>query len=214
MDLFAKLGSEWSELIMVVVNSSSLVDERDLLARIAGRDELAFKRVYDLYSNGIYKYALHLLGAEEVAEDCVQETFLKFWNMGEGLLSIQSLESYLVTICRNRYLDVLRKMKLTVSSEADVRSRWVEGHNDIEERIILDDTRKVLERGIGLLPAQQRLVYQLCHLEGLKYEEAAERLNISTNAVKLYMKLSLRFLRDYLSKHTDVAVMLVILKLF
>lgn len=193
---------------------SSLVNDNELLYRMAGRDEDAFRIVYDRYSERIYKYALHLLKSEELAEDNVQETFFKLWKLGNELATVRNLESYLVTISRNRSLDTLRKMKLTAGAERSVQKNWVEGHNDTEEFIILDDTRKVLQQAIDLLPPQQKIVYQLCHNEGLKYDEAAKKLDISANTVKLYMKLSLRFLRSYLSKHTDLKILLVIFMLF
>ncbi|RBQ07903.1 RNA polymerase sigma factor [Pedobacter miscanthi] len=192
----------------------SLVNETDLLGKLAASDQHAFRRIYDAYSNSIYKYALHLLKSEELAEENVQETFLKLWNVRSEVMNVQNLESYIVRISRNGALDVFRKSKLILSSETEIRARWVEAHNETEEKIVLDDTRRVLQQGIEELPVQQKLVYELCHQKGLKYEEVALKLGISINTVKLYMKLSLRFLRDYLSKHTDVASILIIFRLF
>ncbi len=188
--------------------------ETEWLFNLAVGDQHAFRRIYDTYSNNIYKYSLHLLKSEELAHENVQETFLKLWNMRREASTVLNLESYLVTISRNAALDVLRKSRLTLRSEAIVKEKWVEGHNETNEKITLQDTRRILQEAIDQLPPQQKLVYQLCHQEGLKYNEAAAQLNISPNTVKLYMKLSLRFLRDYLARHTDLAIILMIFKLF
>ncbi|MNY40859.1 Sigma-70, region 4 [compost metagenome] len=54
-------------------------------------------------------------------------------------------------------------------------------------------------------------MYHLCHQEGLKYEEVAERLNISKLTVKTHMQHALRFLRNYVSTHTDIAVLVILM---
>ncbi|MET4544666.1 RNA polymerase sigma-70 factor (family 1) [Pedobacter africanus] len=188
--------------------------EAEWLLKMAADDQRAFRSIYDTYNTNIYKYALHLLKSEELAHENVQETFLKFWNMRKEAVGVLNLESYLVTISRNAALDVLRKSRLTLRSETTIRENWVEGHNETDEKITLEDTRRILQEGIDQLPPQQKLVYELCHRQGLKYNEAAAQLNISPNTVKLYMKLSLRFLRGYLARHTDLAAIFIIFKLF
>jgi RNA polymerase sigma-70 factor (ECF subfamily) len=117
-------------------------------------------------------------------------------------------------VARNLAIDLLRRKELAYKAEKDLGAGWNESHNDTEEQVLLNDTRKVLEAAIELLPEQQRLVYKLCHQEGLKYHEVAKKLNLSTHTVQSYMKLALRFLRNYISSHTDVAVILIIFKLF
>jgi len=85
--------------------------------------------------------------------------------------------------------------------------------NVTEEAILLDETRRILDEGIAKLPPQQQRVYQLCHQCGLKYEEAAEQLNLSPQTVHRHMKLALRFLRKYLQNHADLAVIFAIFQL-
>ncbi|MNX54794.1 RNA polymerase sigma factor [compost metagenome] len=86
-----------------------------------------------------------------------------------------------------------------------------EDHNETEEYIIFKDSEKILNQAIEQLPAQQKLVYSLCHQEGLKYDEVAQKLNISKLTVKTHMQHALRFLRNYVSTHTDIATLVILM---
>lgn len=189
-------------------------DEQMLLSKIAKGDQHAFRIIYDRFAKKIYVFAFRILNSDLLAEEVMQETMLKIWQMGEELQTVVYLESYLKTISRNKSFNVLRRIKLEVKAGQERGKTWEEAHNETEEQILLSDTRKVFQDGLNLLPEHQKLVYELCHLEGLKYEEAAKRLNLSPLTVQTYMKHALRNLRNYVSKHTDVAVLLIIFKIF
>jgi len=181
---------------------------------VAGGDQRAFRVLYDFYYDKIYAFALYLLKSDLLAEEVVQETFLKLWKKGDDLNQIMNVESFLIAVTRNRSLDILRRSKLEIKTNQKRAIVWSEGHNDTEESIILNDTRRILQSAIDLLPPQQKLVYQLCQQEGLKYEEAADKLSLSTLTVQSYMKLALRNVRRYMVKHADLAAVIIVLKYF
>ncbi|MNY54491.1 ECF RNA polymerase sigma factor SigE [compost metagenome] len=79
---------------------------------------------------------------------------------------------------------------------------------------MLAETRKMLNAGIDQLPPQQKAVYLLCKEEGMKYEDVARQLNLSVETVRSHMKHALRFLRNFMSEHTDIATLAVMLKIF
>ncbi|TKC04389.1 RNA polymerase sigma-70 factor [Pedobacter frigoris] len=188
--------------------------ENNLLERIAQRDESAFRVIYEKYYPRVYTYALRYLKSETDAEEVVHEVFLKLWLRDSSALPIKSLNPYLQTLTRNRSFDMLRRKVLENRRDLSSAVTWHEDHNETEELIILNDTKKVLEKGIELLPAQQKQVYLLCREEGLKYEQVAEKLHLSPATVHTHMKLALKFLRVYVQQHTDIAALLIIYKLF
>lgn len=189
-------------------------DEKELLSRIAIRDEIAFRTIYDRYQKRIYTFAIKLIKSNELAEEIVQETFLKLWLMGDPLNNITNLEGYLVMIARNKVIDQIRINEQQIRLKARPELRPAEEHNETEEGILLRDARSLIDETLKSLPRQQRQVYQLCHLEGLKYEEAAEKLHISPLTVKSHMQQALRALRQHLGPHTDLAVILLLFKIF
>lgn len=191
-----------------------LYSEQELLAKVAKRDEYAFGLLYNQYNKKVYGFALQLLNSEILAEEVMQVTMLKLWQMEEGLTAIQNLDAYLRVTSRNISYNMLRRLKLEQNASETLGREWLEEHNETEEQIFLKDTKKILQEAIDALPPQQKLVYKLCHEEGMKYEEVAKKLNLSPLSVQTYMKLALRFLRTYIGKRTDVAALLIIFKLF
>lgn len=184
-----------------------------LLPLISGGSSDAFRIVYERHQPKVYSRALFLLRSEALAEDVVQEVMLKLW-LGAGRLnSDTNLTAYLRTLTSNQSFQVLRRQVLETRTSLERGEDWTEAHNETEEQILLDDARKVLWAGIALLPPQQRRVYELCHQQGLKYEEAARVLGLSKETVKSYMKLALAFLRRYVSAHTPMAVVLILFRL-
>jgi len=192
----------------------SLLNESELLAKVAEGDQRAFTVLYEKYNPKIFTFAFRILQSEALAEEVVQETLLKLWQIGPQAIRISHLDAYLRTTARNRSIDLLRRQQLALKAEKELSYEWDESHNETEERIILNETKKILQEAVALLPEQHKLVYQLCHQEGLKYEQAAEKLNLSALTVQTYMKLSLRFLRKYVRTHIDIAAVLIVLKLF
>jgi RNA polymerase sigma-70 factor (family 1) len=190
-----------------------LPDEIEVKAKIARGDQFAFTLFYNAYYPVIYGFARHLLRSDELAVDVVQESMLHVWQLGLKLDAVNNLESYLKTFARRRAVDMLRRRAVAQKAERLLGGKWKEAHNDTEEGILLGEGRKILQDGISKLPQQQRLVYELCQQEGLKYEEAAQRLGISTGTVKTHLKLAMRFLREHIKNNTDVAALLVIFKL-
>lgn len=194
--------------------AKSLLDERELLKKTAERDQRAFKILYDKFSPKVYAHAFRLLHTEQLAEEMVQEVFFKIWRMDSGLLEINNLDAYLKTTTRNRCLNVIRRLVSDGKADKALTENYIEAHNETEEAIILNDTRNIINQALDLLPPQQKEVYRLCHQEGLKYEEVATKLNISINTVQTHMSRALKFLRNHLKNNSDIAAVLIIMKLF
>jgi RNA polymerase sigma-70 factor (family 1) len=196
------------------MTDQALLDEKLLLARIAEGDESAFRIIYNKYSKRVFLFSMSVLNSEQHAEEVVQEAMLKIWLMASDLKKINNFEAYLRTLTRNRSLNVLSRLQLELKTSKDLGEEWEDIDNGTEEGILLNDTRKVLQAGLNALPPQQKLIYHLSRHEGLKYDEIAQQLSLSPSTVQTHMKLALKFLRNYVKQHTDITVLLIILKLF
>ena len=189
------------------------LDDLLLLKRVSLKDELAFAELYNRYRKKVYTYSLKILKYPDRAEDIVHEVFLTLWQH-DDLSSILNIDAYLRIVTRNQTLKLLRRQQLELKSNKTMFVSWQEVHNETEQEILLHDTYAQLLQGVAQLPPQQKKVYQLCRDEGLKYEEVAEQLSISRLTVKTHMQHALRFLRTYLTQHTDVVGLLLLLKFF
>jgi len=195
------------------IHTKQVVDEYKLLRQVAQGNQHAFKLLYELHKKKVFNNAFYILKSEVLAEEILQEVMLKLWQNAGSLRPDSNISAYLLTLAQNQSFQILRRKVLEARTELAMGKAWTEKHNETEEEILLADTRKILTEGIALLPAQQKMVYELCHIQGLKYEQAAQHMNLSVETVRSYMKLALRFLRAYLKTHTDIVALLVIFRL-
>ncbi|WP_316814766.1 RNA polymerase sigma-70 factor [Pedobacter nyackensis] len=188
--------------------------DAELLQKIAAGDEHAFSLFYYKYNKTVFLFAYRILDDESHAEELMQEVMLKIWMLGDELYNINNLESYLRVMCRNRCYNKLRQLRREAGKNKKATAGWKDESNETEETILLNEAKGLYEKAIAKLPAQQREVYNLCQIQGLKYEEAAKQLNISVLTVQSYMKIALRSVRNTMRNHGGIAAILITLKLF
>lgn len=183
------------------MRGKSLLNEIVLLARIARGDERAFREVFDHYQQYIFTFAQKITRSNSDAEEIVQDIFLKVWFSRDQLLTIENFGAYLNRLVRNQAFNLLRHE--AVVSKVKTEMGLTISDNDLGTQQTLDykETKELLDNVLSRLPEQQRRVYALCHLEGLKYDEVAAQLNISPDTVHYHMKLALATIRKHFKRH-------------
>lgn len=188
--------------------------EADLLQKTAEGDHEAFRVLYNRYAPKVHAFALYILHDHAIAEEVMQEVMLKIWRLGNRLAAIDHLEAYLKTTSRNYCYNLLRRNVLERKIQSELAIDWDEGSDETEELVLLNEARHSLQEAVDQLPEYLKRVFQLCHLEGLKYEEAAQQLQLSSHSVRTYMKHALRDIRRHLRERADLAILIVIFNLF
>jgi len=183
--------------------------QKQALRQIMRGDEQAFKQLFDQYQRRVFVYALKISRSPELAEEVLYLVFLKIWQHPK-LEDIENLEAYIRVLTRNQTLKSLRKLQLDRKTNQIFAVQNEHFRNDTEEAILLKEANRILLEVIDKLPPQQKMVYQLCKEEGLKYEQAAARMDISKLTVKTHMQHALRFIRQHLAKYTEIAIVLLI----
>ena len=190
-----------------------LVNETEILAQIAGGDRHAFTILFKHYQRFVFSFSKKITRSEESAGEVVQDIFLKIWLSRETLHQVKNFGAYLNRLVRNHSLNVVRQQL----QEARHAGQFTRSFSEADESTILqldfNETNDILNQAIAELSPQQRMVYQLCHQQGLKYDEAAAQMNISSQTVNAYMKDALKKIRNHFKKHA-VAYPLLILILF
>lgn len=174
-------------------------DIRSLLELLSQGDEQAFRRIFDAYSSKVYGFALKLTRAQSMAEEIVQDVFMKVWINREAMATVDYFSSYLYTITRNHTFNLMKRVALEAHAKSALGKELSEAHRETEEAFIEKESRQILNQAIDRLPPQQRMVYSLCYQQGLKYEEVAQRLNISRLTVKTHMQQALRNIKLHFS---------------
>ncbi len=173
------------------------IDWSECVKNIQKADTNAFRLLYDGFYYDLYRFAQNTVKSKVIAEDIVQDTFIKVWDRRAQLNPDKSIQSYLFTICRNLCLDTLQKAGNTESLRAEIIENYEAQINDDDPTI---KNEALLSQAIGSLPAQRRLVFEKAKLESLSYEQIAAELGISKGTVSDHLVKAMRSVRAYLKK--------------
>ncbi|WP_342087960.1 RNA polymerase sigma factor [Dyadobacter sp. OTU695] len=171
------------------------LDETVLLQDIALGDSKAFDEVYRHYHGEISRYVLKFVKSTEQTEDLCQEIFLKVWERRETLPNLQSFRAYLFTVSKNRVLDFLRRAATERSVREEIIRASLQHANDVEESLQSEEYRHYMQKVLLELSPRDREVFRLCREMEHSYEEAAEVLGISRNAIKKHMVKAIKFIK-------------------
>ena len=105
---------------------------KDLLLKVSGGSQAAFRQLYDRYRNKIFSISWKIIGAPSAAEDVVQDVFIKLWLKKESLPEIENFEAYLNMMVKNYIFNYLRKVaneksflqKLKIKSVQQTTMAW------------------------------------------------------------------------------------------
>ncbi|MCI9845463.1 RNA polymerase sigma factor [Flavobacterium pectinovorum] len=178
-------------------------NESKLLHELSQGSESAFTSLYNQYKNGVYATALKITKSKILAEEVVQDVFLKIWQNHENLADIANFENYLFIISRNHIFDTLKKMARDANLLSDVSYKNTSS-SDTDSAIKDDQYNVILNQIVEQLPPQQQKVYKMAKLEGLSHQKIGEDLGISTDTVKKHMAQALKFVRHRIAPYMNM----------
>jgi RNA polymerase sigma-70 factor (ECF subfamily) len=176
-----------------------VASEHELLQRAHQFDRQALGEIYDVYSPGLYRYAMRWLGDKDLSEECVAETFSRFLRaLHSGGGPSDHLQAYLYRVAHNWMTDRWRRQPLPpVPLEEDLcADAEAEPSQAVAQRMEQERARAALAR----LTPGQRQVIMLKFLEGWENEEIARSLGKPVGAVKALQHRALESLRRILIK--------------
>lgn len=175
-------------------------EEKRVLDLLAQGNEFAFTLLFDHYRARIYGVALKFLKARELAEEVVQEVFLKVWTKRQQLTGIVNFEAYLFTIARNLIFDFIKDIARDTVGKKQLE-KTLQHTVDTERPLLEEQYEKLLHEAVSQLPPQQKQIFRLAKEEGLSHQAIAEQLQISRLTVKTHMAKALHKIRQNLQHH-------------
>lgn len=176
---------------------SDVYNEKELLTLVSKGDEAAFAIIFRRHHRKIYQVARMLTGSEPMAEELVQEVFLKVWAKRESLSGIDNLEAWLFIVARNDALKALKRSVRLHEIHCEIKEEATVT-NETEELIQFRNFRELLNEAVDRLPPRQQTAWRLSKDAGLNREEIAERMQIRPDTVKEHMAMALKNIRAYL----------------
>ncbi|WP_018625835.1 RNA polymerase sigma factor [Niabella aurantiaca] len=178
-------------------------EEIEIIEGLRNGDTSAYTRIYDLYHERLYAFAIRFVKLPELAEDVLQEVFLTLWRVKDRVDSTRSLQAYLYKISRNCIFKTLKKNARQREITERIKVMTVPLTFSNEEQLRWKEYEALLSDAINCLPVQRRKVFCLCRDEGKTYDGVALELGISKNTVKEHMVLATRSIKSYMSRYID-----------
>jgi RNA polymerase sigma-70 factor (family 1) len=190
------------------------INEKELLIQLREGSSEALDYFYHQYSLQIYRKLLKMVRVIVIAEELTQDVFVRIWDKRHCIDPEQSFKSYLYMIAQNLVYDMYRKIAREERLQGVIRSEKSECYMHVEEDMVLKETSQILKKAINSLPAQQKLVFTLCKLEGKSYEDASAALGISPSTINGHIVKATRSLKGYLFQKKNADFILAIPFLF
>lgn len=195
------------------MDTKPIIDEKESLQKLRDGDKTAFEFIYTKYYGSLYLHAYHKLRDREIAKDIVHDMFAGIWQRKETLEITSSLANYLYTSIRNRVIDHISKEK-SKANYMESLSGFPERGAEATDHLLREKMLKAqIENAVNNLSPRLKEVFELSRKQHLSHKEISEKLNLSEQSVRSYIKDALRILRMKLSTLIWISV-LVYFKLF
>ena len=162
--------------------------------RIAKHDEMAFTQLYLRFGKRLIHFSMSLVRSKELAEELVEDVFVKLWANRFHINEIENLTVYLYVAVKNRSLNVLsQKARELITAPFDyLDTPPDEFAADPYDLMITSEMMASMHLAIEELPPRCKMIFKLIREDGLKYKEVADILNISVNTIDAQMAIAVK----------------------
>lgn len=150
------------------------------------------------FKDKLFRLAKRLLVSTEEAEDATQEILVKLWSKNENLDSYNSVEAVAMTMTKNYCLDQLKSKR--AGNLKITHNNFTDREPGLDKKVEDNDSLNWVEKIIGQLPEQQRLIIQLRDIEQYEFSEIAKITEMNETAVRVALSRARKTIREYMLK--------------
>ena len=194
-----------------LLNDPHNYEESNLISLLSKDSEYAFQLMYDRYRNRIYQTAIRYLKSPILAQETVQDVFLKLWLERKNLNAGISIEAWLYTVAKNNLLNKLKRIASEWKALHQLQINSPKSENTTGDKVEDAQYQLLLQKAILELPPQQQMVFKLARENYLTYSEIGNEMGISPLTVKTHMARALNHIKQYLSQHGETYFWFLIL---
>jgi len=170
-----------------------------LIAAVAKGDEAAFERLYAATRAKLYGVVLRILRRQDLAEEVIQETYVKIWSSaGQFNPGLSSPITWMASIARNRAIDLVRKKsEQSIEEEPTAMEVAADNADPLARREMTEELKRLLECVGRLEPAREKLVL-LAYYNGWRRDQLAANFDAPVTTVKTWLRRSMMEIRECL----------------
>lgn len=169
-----------------------------VLMEIKSGNRKAYDSFYKEHRPRLYATVFFLCNDDYLADDIVQEAFLRLWENREKLAEGQPMKQYVNAIAKNLFLDYCRKNKLVDTYKNSLTER---SSNDLNERVSYNELQALVRTAIAKFSPEKQEMYIGSRFNGKTYAEIAKHQNTTPKAVERHIAKISTFIKKYLNKH-------------
>ncbi len=181
----------------------------ELLPAVAEGSEEAFTSLFRLYKNRIYSVALKLTESTFLAEEIVQDVFLKVWLRREKLVHIRNFEDYLFIMARNHVFTAMQSLSRQQLLEANWQGAMPFCSNNSEEELNRKELEALWQEALQRLSPQQQQIYLLSQEKELTRDDIAQLLRISPETVKTHLSRAVKSMRAFITARLETTILCI-----
>ncbi|WP_287681358.1 RNA polymerase sigma-70 factor [Bacteroides sp.] len=185
-------------------------NEKLLLIKLKENSFWAFEELYNLYSGKLYNFIMRISsGNRYMAEEVVQQTFIRIWEVREKIDPAENFVSYLCTIARNLSMNMYQHQTVEyIYTEYLLKSNPDRDHQT-EESTDLRFLNDYIDSLAEELPPSRKKIFLLSKRQGYINKEIAEKMGISESTVATQLSLAVKFMREQFAKHYDKLILVL-----
>ncbi len=182
-------------------------NEKMILRAISQGEGTAFNEFFNYHHHHIGKYVFSITRSREIAEEIVQDIFVKIWQERERLARINDINSYLFILARNQTLNAIRKLATEKKNKGNIEIYLQDHSLQPGEDSFETELSNIIESAVANLPPQQQKVF-LLRQQGMKHDQIASEMSISLNSAKKYQQLAMQSIEKIVKAKVPAAGLL------
>lgn len=178
-----------------MINETKIPPENltEWLEGIASGNERSFKKLFDAFSESLTVFAFSLTRNRQAALEIVDEVFVRVWKNRAQATGIANIKTYLYTAIKNTALNHLSKKSYEqITDPFDFLDIELQKSESPEQSLISAEILDKIHDAVEALPPRCKMIFKLVREDGLKYQEVADVLNLSTKTVDAQMVIAVK----------------------
>lgn len=169
-------------------------------------DKGSFREIYLCYKDRIYYYALKITKSKELAEEVVQDVFVKLWANRAKIDTQYNFSSFVFKIAHNHAINILKRISYERTAHHRISRTYSTSTTNTEDTVVYNEYLLLMNNAVQLLPPKRKNIFNLSRTQGVSHDEIALMMGISKNTVKSQLVKATKFIRNYFATEAGMTL--------